>query len=231
MQGQVINPVAYAGIIAAAYKPTMKETLATILKLCCEGHGVKIEDVVSPSRLRALSYCRSNFCFLARARTGATLMEVGEFINRDHSTVIYKEKQHLNLLSYKDYASLVMNVERLLKLQGVITHHDKPEGISHEDLCLTYNDLLNRASEYSMINRDRLAKAVRLMNGNDDEDVRKYAKIVRLVMCDVAGSTSPAAKAIGIGKSTLHSCTYGFRRDVKFDKSIRSDYEQLKAML
>lgn len=55
--------------------------------------GVKISDIKSQRRGRNISWPRQIFCYLARHHTDKTFAQIGNFVNRDHTTVMHAIKR------------------------------------------------------------------------------------------------------------------------------------------
>ena len=53
----------------------------------CYASGFTEKELKSKSRKRDLVYARSSWAFIAHGLFDSTLGKIGEFINRDHSTV------------------------------------------------------------------------------------------------------------------------------------------------
>lgn len=67
-----------------------KLDLDTIAKTVCKDYNVSLLDIKSRSRSKNISLARQVAMFLMKDLTGASLQEIGAFLNRkDHSTVLY----------------------------------------------------------------------------------------------------------------------------------------------
>lgn len=67
-----------AGVI-----PTLQETLDAV----CDRFDVTVDDLRKPDRTMDGSYPRLVFYYLAREVCGATLVDIGKVVSRDHSSV------------------------------------------------------------------------------------------------------------------------------------------------
>lgn len=79
---------ALRGILTPA-KPK-QISIATIQQAVCEFYGLKLQDMKSRKRTRAIAYPRQIAMYIARELTDASLPKIGEeFGNRDHTTVLH----------------------------------------------------------------------------------------------------------------------------------------------
>ena len=74
----------------------MINTLSSIKKTVEEITG--FEFVKDTSRVVGVADARRIFCYLARSLMGFTYKEIGDFIYKDHSVVVYHVKKTENLL-------------------------------------------------------------------------------------------------------------------------------------
>jgi len=78
----------------------MDNTLSGILKDVCMVLHLKETDVMSKVRTRDLVEARVIFSNIAREATYHNLTEIANTICRDHSSVVYYQKTHIDLLKY-----------------------------------------------------------------------------------------------------------------------------------
>ena len=85
---------------------TRKVTIELVQKIVCDHFKLRISDLKSKKRLRALTQPRQIAMFLSRKKTTASFPEIGEkFGGKDHSTVMHafkkikKERNDLNMKS------------------------------------------------------------------------------------------------------------------------------------
>ena len=64
--------------------------------------GTNADAVRGPSRLRSLVVTRHVFAWFLAECSGLTLQEIGDFIGRDHSSVLHARKQVDRLLEVQD---------------------------------------------------------------------------------------------------------------------------------
>ena len=77
--------------VSPMYNPLSKGnySLDKILEDVCDYYDVKMEYVKSKDRFQNLVDARQVYCYLCRNYTVASLSEIGNLINRDHSTVVW----------------------------------------------------------------------------------------------------------------------------------------------
>jgi chromosomal replication initiation ATPase DnaA len=69
--------------------------LEDILSAVSEASGISVDAIKAGGgargkrQVREVTTARQIYCFVAREVTGCSLCEIGEAINRDHSTVLY----------------------------------------------------------------------------------------------------------------------------------------------
>jgi hypothetical protein len=230
MQGQ-INPVAYVGTIAPE-KINGEDFFNEIMDAVCKAHNVDRDKTISRSRKRELAFARYNFMYEARRLTNATLIKIGEYLGRDHSSVIAGLKAHSNLLMYRDYSIRVVRTDQILRKERVIDKiPEPPRQPVAEDYKPLYESLLDASSSYYQIEKEELRSAIRNLSKNSDEDVAKAAKVVRYIFCDKVGSVALPSKLIGTTSATLGHSKSWFRRELPFRRDLRFDYEQILSMI
>ena len=72
---------------------SVRDTMRDIAFRICDEEGLSISELIGRSQERRLAWPRQRFCFEARA-LGKTLPQIGRFINRDHTTVIYSIRRY-----------------------------------------------------------------------------------------------------------------------------------------
>jgi chromosomal replication initiation ATPase DnaA len=81
--------------------PTDTKNLNLISSAVCHSFGIDLQSFLSPLRKRDLVFARHAFCYLAKAKTDHSLLDIGFFLgNRDHSTVINSIRQCSDLLEF-----------------------------------------------------------------------------------------------------------------------------------
>lgn len=66
---------------------------AATLEIVAEWFDISIKDILGPRRTRNLVNARSVVAFILRNYTSMSLPEIGEFLDRDHSSVIAAVKR------------------------------------------------------------------------------------------------------------------------------------------
>lgn len=67
----------------------MEDSLKLILKICCDYFNVPEEKIKSKNRHKKYSIPRHIYNYLSRKYTSNTLRQIGEYINRDHTSVCH----------------------------------------------------------------------------------------------------------------------------------------------
>lgn len=79
-------------------------------------YGYTEEQIRSKSRKGSLVICRMWISFLISENTKLSLSKIGEYVNRDHSTVIhYKKELRQNITLYQYYREEYEILKRLIK--------------------------------------------------------------------------------------------------------------------
>jgi chromosomal replication initiation ATPase DnaA len=76
---------------------------ASILKCVCDTMGVTVDQIRGRRRLRKYVEARHLFYYICRTETILPLYKIGEFVNRDHSTVIYGANTIKGWLTFDKY--------------------------------------------------------------------------------------------------------------------------------
>jgi hypothetical protein len=85
---------------------------------------VKKSDIFSTKRYKKIMFARHLYCYFAKEKTNATLMEIGNSINRHHSTVI----NSLKLISDMIYIDDEVTKEYLDKINAtILTKFEQPQ--------------------------------------------------------------------------------------------------------
>ena len=110
-------------------------TVAKIQRLVADYYNIRVEDLTGRTRERICSYPRMMAMFLAREITRKSSTEIGMRFHRDHSTVLYAERQ----IKEKRRADPVcqQEIEEITRLIKEIENSDKnqvnhPQPIEYE---------------------------------------------------------------------------------------------------
>jgi chromosomal replication initiator protein len=109
LEGALIRVTAFASLNRQTVDITLTETVlkdlvgeldapeitaSTIMGVTAEYFGVSVDDLVGPSRSRALVHARQMAMYLCRELTDLSLPRIGEkFGDRDHTTVMHAERK------------------------------------------------------------------------------------------------------------------------------------------
>ena len=92
--------------------------LKTILKAVSSVTNIYEKDILRKSRLKDVVFARHLYCYMACLKTSYTLKSIGNYINRNHATVIHGNKKILHELEYyPEVYKAIKNVK--FKLSGV----------------------------------------------------------------------------------------------------------------
>lgn len=84
-------------------------TLEQIADVVCETLGITMDDLMSRQRNQVYNILpRTIFCVLARERTPASLIAIGNFLGRNHASVINMLKNHANYMETNWYLYVKM---------------------------------------------------------------------------------------------------------------------------
>jgi chromosomal replication initiator protein len=93
--------------VSPMYNPLSKGnySLDKILEDVCNYYNLKIDFVKSNDRYQHLVNARQLYCYLCRNYTVASLSEIGNLINRDHSTVVWSVNKIKDFIDVDKYIS------------------------------------------------------------------------------------------------------------------------------
>ncbi len=74
--------------VEAVQLPKLNPDLDNIAKIICDYFRITIEELSGPSQKGTIMQARKIFCAIARRKTRRSLSKIGEFVNRDHCTVL-----------------------------------------------------------------------------------------------------------------------------------------------
>ena len=67
----------------------MKATMKDLSKVVARRYNIGTHELTGAGRARVFSKPRSLFCWIARNHLGKSTTQIGDFLNRDHSTICY----------------------------------------------------------------------------------------------------------------------------------------------
>lgn len=71
------------------YSTSTRDTAESILLAVCKRHGLRRNQVVSPSRYPDIVRARHEAMYLIATHTNLSSTEIGAMLHRDHATVLY----------------------------------------------------------------------------------------------------------------------------------------------
>jgi chromosomal replication initiation ATPase DnaA len=84
------------------YKNTLKEKLNEVVDLF---------DLKNRGRHNDSVCIRHYFSYFVRENFKLTLQDIGEFLGKDHATIIYSIRKHHELYKYQDYKDVIKNIQ------------------------------------------------------------------------------------------------------------------------
>lgn len=78
----------------------MREDILRTMTMICNVYNVELDDVRSKSRQRYLFYVRVIAANILRKYYRLSTTKVGEFLARDHATIVYYGKSYADLVKY-----------------------------------------------------------------------------------------------------------------------------------
>lgn len=95
-----------------------------ILEVISEITEIKKSDILGTKRFKKIMFARHLYCHFAKEKTNATLMHIGNSINRHHSTVI----NSLKLISDMIYINDELTKDYLNKINTtILTKFEQPQ--------------------------------------------------------------------------------------------------------
>lgn len=109
LKTMIINPI---------HKMNKNKELLEILQKVCDASGIMPHDILSKTRKRDIVIARQLFCYLTMTYYNYTLVQVGRFLSRDHSTVIHSVNAYTDYLQmkYKNETAIYEDAKNLLSI-------------------------------------------------------------------------------------------------------------------
>lgn len=99
----------------------MRENIQRTLQMICKTYNVEMSELFSESKVRYLFYVRVIAAYILRKYYRLSTTKTGEFLARDHSTIVYYGK------SYKDLKKYDATFREMLNSVSYITLEIKDE--------------------------------------------------------------------------------------------------------
>jgi chromosomal replication initiation ATPase DnaA len=109
LKEMIINPI---------YKMNKNKELTEILQKVCDASGIMPHDIISKNRKRKIVIVRQLFCYITVKYFNYKLKNVGNFLIRDHSTVIHSVNAYTDYLQmrYKNETAIYEDAKNLLSI-------------------------------------------------------------------------------------------------------------------
>lgn len=136
----MIHPYIYVGTFKR-FMPIGKLTKEEILKVVCRELQMNFEEVKNrKTRLREFVYARQLYAYFCKQYTNESLSKIGQFINKDHATMIHSINQ---IKGYYEFDNTIQNdvnkLETILKHKVVNMTTTQREKIG-EEIILKYQN-------------------------------------------------------------------------------------------
>ena len=136
----MIHPYIYVGTFKR-FMPIGKLTKEEILKVICRELQMDFDEVKNrKTRLREFVYARQLYAYFCKQYTNESLSKIGQFINKDHATMIHSINQ---IKGYYEFDNATQNdvkkLETILKHKVVNMTTTQREKISDE-IILKYQN-------------------------------------------------------------------------------------------
>lgn len=94
-------------------KKIVKISIDSVLRVVCDFYDVKSRDVLSKKRTNKVSNCRHIISYIARELTSLSSTEIGNFLGREHSTILHGIERIENLIVHdKNLQNDINNIKK-----------------------------------------------------------------------------------------------------------------------
>jgi len=109
LKEMIINPI---------HKMNKNKELTEILQKVCNASGIMPHDIIAITRKREIVIARQLFCYITIKYFNYTLVQVGRFLNRHHSTVIHSVNAYTDYLQmkYKNETAIYEDAKNVLSI-------------------------------------------------------------------------------------------------------------------
>ena len=109
LKEMIINPI---------HKMNKNKELTEILQKVCDASGIMPHDIIAITRKREIVIARQLFCYITIKYFNYTLLQVGRFLNRHHSTVIHSVNAYTDYLQmkYKNETAIYEDAKNILSI-------------------------------------------------------------------------------------------------------------------
>jgi chromosomal replication initiator protein len=109
LKEMIINPI---------HKMNKNKELTEILQKVCDASGIMPHDIIAITRKREIVIARQLFCYITIKYFNYTLIQVGRFLNRHHSTVIHSVNAYTDYLQmkYKKETAIYEDAKNILSI-------------------------------------------------------------------------------------------------------------------
>ena len=143
----------------------VREDMNKVVSLACKMGDITTEELFSKSRKRLIGDVRICVGNLLRRVFGLTQSDAGEYLNRDHASIIHYEKQHGYMMTLNYYkkiynACVEMASDRTFDSEKVlVTHYETLNKLRRENSVLTkrVRELSKELKQYSAL-KDNILK-------------------------------------------------------------------------
>jgi len=142
----------------------VREDIDKVIALACRLGDITKEELISSSRKRMIGDVRICIGNLLRRVFGLTQQDCGEYLNRDHASIIHYEKQHEYMMKLNYYKKIYnpcieLATDRTFDSEKVlVSHYETVNRLKRENSVLTkrIKDLSKEIKQYSVIKENIL---------------------------------------------------------------------------
>ena len=142
----------------------VREDIDKVIALACRLGDITKKELMSGSRKRLIGDVRICVGNLLRRVFGLTQSDAGEYLNRDHASIIHYEKQHEHMMKLNYYKKIYnpcveLATDRTFDSDKVlVSHYETVNRLKRENSVLTkrVKELTQEIKQYSAIKENIL---------------------------------------------------------------------------
>ena len=142
----------------------VREDIDKVIALACRLGDITKKELMSSSRKRLIGDVRICVGNLLRRVFGLTQSDAGEYLNRDHASIIHYEKQHEHMMKLNYYKKIYnpcveLATDRTFDSEKVlVSHYETVNRLKRENSVLTkrVKELTQEIKQYSAIKENIL---------------------------------------------------------------------------
>lgn len=75
-----------------------EEAAEKIIERICDYYGVDVERILASTRIQPIAQIRHICMFIVKEKTGMTVVSIGKYFNRDHTSILHAIKRVQDLI-------------------------------------------------------------------------------------------------------------------------------------